>query len=133
MLLRNADIRLMLDAAHGGAIREFTWRGLPILRPAVAEADPDPMLMSCFPLVPYANRIAGGRFEFAGHEVRLDRNWDRDPHPLHGQVWRAAWNVEAQSDSRAILTISAGGDDWPWRYRAVQEFELLPDCRRRSG
>ena len=130
MLLRNADTRLMLDAVHGGAIREFSWRGLGILRPAAAatEADYDPMLMACFPLVPYANRIAGGRFTFAGHEVRLRRNWERDPHPLHGQAWRAAWTVESASDGQATLAFSGGGDEWPWRYRAVQEFELLADA-----
>jgi aldose 1-epimerase len=127
MLLRNADTRLMLDAVHGGAIREFSWRGRAILRPAAADADYDPMLMACFPLVPYANRIAGGRFVFAGHEVRLQRNWDRDPHPLHGQAWRAAWTVEAASDFQATLAFSGGGDEWPWRYRALQEFELLAD------
>jgi aldose 1-epimerase len=128
MLLRNADTRLMLDAAHGGAIREFSWRGIAILRPTVAEADTDPMLMACFALVPYANRIAGGRFTFEDHVVRLPRNWDRDPHPLHGQGWRAAWSVESVSASQATLAFAGGGDDWPWRYRAVQEFELLPDA-----
>jgi aldose 1-epimerase len=127
MLLGNADIRLVLDAAHGGAIREFSWRGLAMLRPAVPGADADPLLMACFPLVPYANRIAGGRFEFAGREVRLRRNWDRGPHPLHGQGWRSAWTVESRTDSRATLAFSGGGDDWPWRYRSVQEFELLAD------
>jgi aldose 1-epimerase len=127
MLLRNADSRLMLDAAHGGAIREFSWRGSPILRPAVSDADTDPMLLACFPLVPYANRIAGGRFAFAGHAVQLRRNWDRDPQPLHGQGWRAAWSVESLSGSQATLAFSGGADEWPWRYRAVQEFELLPN------
>jgi aldose 1-epimerase len=127
MLLRNADTRLMLDAGHGGAIREFSWRGIAVLRPAVAGADNDPMLMACFPLVPYANRIADGRFAFDGHEVRLQRNWDRDPHPLHGQAWRGAWTVESTSDLKATLAFCGGGDEWPWRYRAVQEFQLLAD------
>lgn len=127
MLLRTADTCLVLDAAHGGAIREFTWRGRAILRPRLPDAENDPMLMACFPLVPYANRIAGGRFDFAGREVRLRRNWDRDPHPLHGQAWRAAWRVETLSGSHARLAFCGGGDDWPWRYRAVQEFELRTD------
>jgi aldose 1-epimerase len=127
MLLRNADTRLMLDAAHGGAIREFSWRGIAVLRPALAGADNDPMLMACFPLVPYANRIIDGRFAFEGQEVRLRRNWDRDPHPLHGQAWRGAWTVESSSELQATLAFSGGGDEWPWRYRAAQEFELLAD------
>ncbi|HTC50724.1 MAG TPA: aldose 1-epimerase [Steroidobacteraceae bacterium] len=127
MVLRNADTRVAVDAAHGGAIREFSWRSMAILRPAVSSTDTDPMSTSCFPLVPYANRIAEGRFAFDAQEVRLRRNWDRDPHPLHGQGWRSAWTVEHSAEARATLAFDGGGDDWPWRYRALQEFQVLAD------
>ena len=40
-----------------------------------------------FPLVPYVNRIRGGRFTFRGREVRLAPNMAGDPSPLHGQGW----------------------------------------------
>ena len=128
MVLGNADCCVTLDAAHGGAIRDFRWRGLDILRPAVADAAADPFSMACFPLVPYANRIAEGRFSSDGRAVQLQRNWDRDPHPLHGQGWRAAWITEQASESTALLVFHGGGDDWPWCYRAVQEFTLLADA-----
>jgi aldose 1-epimerase len=127
MLLRNADTRVMLDAAHGGAIREFNWRGAAILRTGASEADTDPMATSCFPLVPYANRVANGHFAFNGRAVQLRRNWDKDPHPLHGQGWRSAWEVEQSSAAVARLSFIGGGDDWPWRYRAVQDFEVHAD------
>lgn len=127
MVLRNADTRVAVDAAHGGVIREFSWRGKAVLRPALSSTDTDPMSTSCFPLVPYANRIAQGRFTFDGREVQLRRNWDRDPHPLHGQGWRAAWTVEENAATRASLALCGGGDEWPWRYRAVQDFEVFPD------
>ena len=65
--------------------------------------------MACFPLVPYANRIANGRFAFAGDEVQLRRNWDRDPHPLHGQGWRSAWTIEHER--------RGAGHDWHSRWR----------------
>jgi len=127
MVLRNADTRVAVDAVHGGAIREFSWRGRAILRPATSESETDPMSTSSFPLVPYANRIANGKFAFDGQEVQLWRNWDRDPHPLHGQGWRSAWTPQQHSDSHATLAFEGGGDDWPWRYQAVQDFTLLPD------
>ncbi|HTY94753.1 MAG TPA: aldose 1-epimerase [Steroidobacteraceae bacterium] len=127
MVLRNADGRLTLDAAHGGAIRDFSWRGLAVLRPAAAGTGSDPFATACFPLVPYANRIAHGRFAFAGRSVQLRRNWDRDPHPLHGQGWRCAWSIGNATATRAVLTYDGGGDDWPWRYRAEQGFALLED------
>jgi aldose 1-epimerase len=127
MVLRNADSRVTLDAAHGGGVREFSWRGLHIFRPAVPGAENDPFSLSCFPLVPYANRIAHGRFAFAGREVQLRRNWDRDPHPLHGQGWKAAWTIEQTAAAQATMEYFGGGDEWPWRYRARQDFEVLAD------
>ena len=127
MMLRNADCCITLDAAHGGAIRDFRWRGLDVLRPAVAGAAVDPFSLACFPLVPYANRIAHGRFSSNGRAVQLRRNWDGDPHPLHGQGWRAAWTTERASESTALLAFQGGGDDWPWRYRAEQEVTVLAD------
>ncbi len=127
MVLRNGDTLVTVDAAHGGAIREFSWRGRAVLRPAAAPADTDPFSLACFPLVPYANRIAQGRFTFDGRDVHLRPNWDRDPHPLHGQGWRAAWSVEQASAARAVLVFSGGGDEWPWRYRAVQDLTVLAD------
>jgi aldose 1-epimerase len=127
MVLRNADSRVTLDAAHGGGVREFKWRGLDIFRPATTRADTDPFCLSCFPLVPYANRIANGRFAFDGQDVQLPRNWDRDPHPLHGQGWQAPWRAHQNSAAQASLEFLGGGDEWPWRYRAVQDFTVLED------
>ncbi len=128
MVLRNADSRVTLDAAHGGGVREFSWRGLDIFRPATAGADTDPFALGCFPLIPYANRIANGRFAFEGHEVRLRRNWDRDPHPLHGQGWLKPWGIQQTSPTQATMEFLGGGDEWPWRYRAVQDFVLEADA-----
>jgi aldose 1-epimerase len=127
MVLTNVGSHTTLDAAHGGAIRDFTWRDRPILRPAAAGTDTDPFSMACFPLVPYANRIAQGRFRCDGREIQLRRNWDQDPHPLHGQGWRSAWTIEQTSLATAVMSFDGGGDDWPWRYRAVQELAVLPD------
>ena len=122
VLLGNADIRLVLDPGHGGAIREFLWRGRPVLR--TAGASTDPFEQACFPLVPYVNRIAGGRFEAAGRVVNLAPNWSADPHPLHGQGWRAPWMVESATPSAAMLCFEGGGDAWPWRYCARQRVVL---------
>ncbi len=128
MVLRNADSRVTLDAAHGGGVREFVWRGLNIFRPATTSAATDPFSLGCFPLIPYANRIANGRFTFDGREVSLRRNWDRDPHPLHGQGWLKPWSIKQDSATQATMELIAGGDEWPWPYRALQEFALLADA-----
>jgi len=120
-------IKLILAPRQGGAIRELKWGNQDVLRPTPAEAGDDPFELACFPMVPYVNRIAHGRFNFGGHEVSLRPNWSADPHPLHGQGWRAPWSVVSASLSSARLAFEGGGDEWPWRYRCEQSFELLDD------
>jgi len=125
--LRRGAVRLMLDPRHGSAIREFEWRGQPIFRPASTSSVDDPFEMACFPMVPFVNRVAHGRFQFGGHAVQLSRNWRADPHPLHGQGWQADWQVVAVSHSSATVRFEGGADEWPWRYGCEQRFALLPD------
>jgi aldose 1-epimerase len=127
ILLQQDSAALVLEPAKGGAVREWRRGQQHLFRPTPAVADDDPFLYACFPMVPYANRIAHGRFTYGGHEVRIEPNWDGDPHPLHGQGWRASWSVGELSDSRAVLYFDGGGDEWPWRYRCQQLFELRPD------
>ena len=126
-MLQRDGARLSLAPGHGGAVHEFKWRGRDVLRPTPRGLGDDPLDTACFPMVPYVNRVAQGRFEFAGREVRLERNWDKDPHPLHGQGWRGSWDVVTHSDTRALLRFEGGADEWPWRYRSEQQFELEPD------
>jgi aldose 1-epimerase len=111
--------RLILNPALGGAIMHFEQRGLPVLRPTPAGAD-DPLQTASFPLVPFANRIAGGRFDFDGREIRLAPNLGDHPHTLHGQGWRDAWTVAAVSPGRAVLTLAHAADEWPWSWTAEQ-------------
>jgi aldose 1-epimerase len=126
LALRHEDTQLTLDAARGGAILEFSWRDRAIFRPTPRSAGTDPFALACFPMVPYANRIAHGRFNFGARAVHLERNWGEDRHPLHGQGWRSPWQVSAATASSARLTFDGGADEWPWRYRAEQYLQLSP-------
>jgi aldose 1-epimerase len=126
LVLEHEDTQLILDPARGGGVREFSWRNRPVFRTTHPTAGADPLDLACFPLVPYANRIADGLFRFDGRSVQLQRNWDGDPHPLHGQGWRSPWTVAAASAQAATLAFEGGGDEWPWRYRSEQHFELRP-------
>jgi aldose 1-epimerase len=127
LVLQCHAARLTLDPLRGGAIRAFKCHGQDVLRPTAANAGDDPFDAACFPMVPYANRVADGRFGFEGLAVRLEQNWSEDPHPLHGQGWRAPWAVMAAATSNATLRFDGGGDEWPWRYRCEQSFQLLQD------
>jgi aldose 1-epimerase len=126
--LRAAHLNLQLSPSIGGAISAFEWGGdgaasRPILRKCHSPLE-KVLEASSFPLVPYVNRIRGGRFSFRGREVRLEPNMAGDPSPLHGQAWLNAWEVERQGETSAVLTYRHDAGEWPWSYEARQEFAL---------
>jgi aldose 1-epimerase len=87
---------------------------------------------ACYPLIPYSNRIAQGRFSFEGVEHRLALNFGDHPHSIHGDAWQRPWQVVEADDARyrLALTHRPDGDEakgWPFAYRAEQLFELSPD------
>lgn len=99
------------------------------LRPADHEAlaRRDPLAMASFPLVPFCNRIRGGRAHFEGREVRFPPNdpGQPSPHPLHGVGWRRAWAVRSQSDEAVELALEvAACEAWPWHFSASQRIAL---------
>ena len=110
----------------GGAIDYLRHGGRDVLRPT--PPDPaDALETACFPLVPFANRIAHGRFEFAGRRYQLPLNFGDHPHNLHGLGWQAAWDVVTSGIDHVVLRHEhGGGDAWRWPYRAEQHLSLAP-------
>jgi aldose 1-epimerase len=88
----------------------------------------DPLGMSCFPMVPFCNRIRCGRFEFDGRAHVLAQSGAIEPHALHGAAWRRPWSVEAHDAASTRLCFCNDGEDWPSAYRAVQQFDLSAEC-----
>jgi aldose 1-epimerase len=133
MILTAGTLRVELNPSIGGSISAFEWIRdgcrLPILRKSNS-AHQNVLEAASFPLVPYVNRIRGGRFTFRGRQVRLIPNMAGDPSPLHGQGWLNPWIVEESSDDRAALSYRHHAGEWPWDYAVRQEFAL--DERRLS-
>lgn len=97
-------------------------RPTPADAPAAGEAD----RFACFPLVPFSNRIAHGRFVFDGREVRLPCPPPHAPHSIHGHGWSAPWRVDTADGATARLVYTHAPGHWPWRYSAVQAVALDP-------
>jgi aldose 1-epimerase len=129
LTLRSGGAALDLLPEVGGAIARFAVNGIDVLRPAMTGTR-DVLATGCFPLVPFANRIANGRFAFADEAVRLAPNFGEHPHPLHGQGWQSHWTVRTRSLDSAILAVAHPGGDWPWAYEAEQTFGLTEDSLR---
>ncbi|HEY6048918.1 MAG TPA: aldose 1-epimerase [Sphingomicrobium sp.] len=143
LTLSAGDLRLRLSPSIGGSISAFEWLGENCARPILRKCNSpleNVLDAGCFPLVPYVNRIRGGRFTFRGREVRLTPNMKGDPSPLHGQGWLNAWDAERSDERGAVLTYRHRADEWPWDYEARQEFALDEQglsvrltCRNTSG
>jgi aldose 1-epimerase len=116
-----------LSPSVGGAISAFDWvdegSSRPILRKCHSPLE-KVLDASCFPLVPYVNRIRDGRFTFRGREVRIAPNMPGDFSPLHGQGWLNAWSIEQADARRATLDYHHAAGEWPWTYEARQEIAL---------
>jgi aldose 1-epimerase len=125
--------RLALDLAPncGGSISRFAVEGKgDILRPTPPKAlvSGKGNDSSCYPLVPYSNRIAEGRLDFDGETLKLAANWPGLRHPMHGDGWARAWQVERNDTRSAALVYEHDGLlGWPFRYRARQSFRLDGD------
>jgi aldose 1-epimerase len=120
-----AGYKLALAPDIGGSIARFERDGRPILR---GHADPkSPLDCASFPLVPYCNRIRGGRFTFRGRSVAIAPNMAGDPSPLHGEGWLGPWTVEAHGADHAVLSFGHPPGEWPWAFGARQSFRLSAD------
>jgi aldose 1-epimerase len=51
-----------------------------------------------------------------------------EPLPLHGQGWLANWHVVSADGRTAVLEFEHEPGDWPWHYRARQEFSVSTNC-----
>jgi aldose 1-epimerase len=123
--------RVELAPKVGGAIAQFTFAGVDVLRrtPSDARTAGDVRAHACYPLVPYSNRIANARLAIAGGTVELARNLGDHPNSIHGVGWQRAWQVVSDDGTSALLALehAANGADaraWPWPFRATQWFGL---------
>ena len=104
----------------GGCVLSCRYEGQDILRPAQDASDP--VLTSCFPLVPFSNRIAKGQFSFDGHDIKLPLTRSGEPHPIHGYGWISEWGVSRHLKDILELSFDYTDTDWPWAFRCTQSF-----------
>lgn len=126
LTLTAGALSLELAPSLGGSIWRFDAGERPVLRAATATTT-SVLDTGCFPLVPYVNRIRGGRFTCDGRTVTIAPNALPDPSPLHGQGWQSAWTVDEATPTRVALGYRHDAGEWPWTYEARQVFALDPD------
>ena len=115
----------------GGGISELILAGHEILlRERNVDADEaDPRNLGEFPMGPWVNRVANGRFAWQEREICVADGPGHDPQGLHGIGWRRSWSISDRSDTEASLGITwNGGAGWPFPFGLTRRFVLDP-CR----
>ena len=121
------DWECRLRPEIGGCVAALRRGGIDILRP-MPPASKEPLDSACFPLVPFCNRVAGGRFRFGNHDVALSPNHLPEPHALHGLGWHRSWSVViSEPDHARLVHAHDGKSGWPWPYHSEQNVRLGPD------
>lgn len=103
----------------GGRLGQLDLGDGPLLRPF--EAGLDWMRWGCYPLLPWSNRVPGGRLRFGTIDAVLPVN-SSDGSAIHGLAADRPWDVLASGASTAELTIEV--DVAPYRVVGRQTFEL---------
>jgi aldose 1-epimerase len=123
--LQNSYLSLTISPSNGGGIVSFEAFGESVLKPA-----PDPISgptdPAAFVLLPYCNRIAHGHARFGNQSFRLTRPLAGEPHALHGEGWRSAWEVKNHDEEIVELRFvhKPTKGTWPWAFEATQRYEL---------
>lgn len=128
LCLASGALTLDLRPGLGGSVASFRRGGVDVFRPlaeAEAEAEdiaPNVVDTGMFPMVPYANRIPGNLFHYAGRDYRLKANNPPERFNVHGTGWHRPWQVaEAGADAARLVLEDATEAH---AYRAEQIFAL---------
>lgn len=125
VLLVAGDSRCEIAPALGGSILALSVAGVDLLRPA-PPGTRDILDVACLAMLPFANRVAQGRFTFRRRDIVIGVDPAGAPHALHGHGWRRRWTLVDRSGDRAMLACRHDGAGWPWPYRAEQTIVLTP-------
>lgn len=126
--LCRAGLTVGLDP-RGAVITGLWWQGaggarLPLLRDGSGH-EGDPARSSCFPLLPFGNRVRGNRFTVGDQAFGLAPNQPWDPHYLHGDGWLSLWAMERVDHATLRFTLrhpAAPGE--PYAYDAAIDYAL---------
>jgi aldose 1-epimerase len=85
--------------------------------------------MAGFPLLPYANRIAEGRFTWDGRAYTLAKNSGEQPNTIHGIGRHRAWDVREVEPNAVNLSLTHPADaEWPFALEATLSYALNGPC-----
>jgi aldose 1-epimerase len=127
LVITNGKSTCEIWPEYGGSIGRWAIGEQEMFRRARPSAtrQPLPLGMSSFPLVPYSNRISGGRFNWMNTQYQLNANFPPEPHAIHGTGWTASWTVtDHQSSTITLRYTHAPNAAWPFPFEAEQHISI---------
>ena len=125
--MRSGPLRVRLWPEAGGRITALSHEGYGDILVPMDESPFDPEIWpkaGAYPLIPFHNRIRGGRFSWDAREYGLPLH-PSEPNALHGFSSRRAWTVRDMGPDSVVLTLTHAGDRyWPWPILAEQHIAL---------
>jgi aldose 1-epimerase len=110
----------------GGGIREYTHGGRPVLEPYPADAMADGAHGA--PLVPWPNRIGGGRYRFADSDHQLALTEPEKGNAIHGLLMWSSWHaVNHRSDEVTMRAQIHPMQGYPFHLEVTVRYALSPD------
>ena len=125
LTLRHGDLLCDIKPELGGSIAGL-WLGTDPVLSSLPGAQMQTVRQSgSYPLVPFSNRIGQAQLQWAGTSHPLVRNFDPEPHAIHGVGWQRPWAVLESSDTFALLAFEHKADaSWPFDFDCSQAFKL---------
>jgi aldose 1-epimerase len=134
LTLRNGSMALDVLPGQGACWQALRYApagrpAMDILRP-MPDAATDPFASGGFALVPWSNRLFGGRLMAGDQSLSVPATREGIAHPVHGVGWQTGWQVERASGAEAVLSYRhSASDRWPFDHQSTQTLEL----RRRGA
>jgi len=117
MRLDSANASATFSLTRGGRLASLMVHGHELLLTA---GDDEAFGWGSFPMVPYAGRIADGRFSVGNTDYELPITMA--PNAIHGTAWIQPWTRTSDGEMQADL-----GPDWPLGGSVVQTVDLSDD------
>jgi len=125
LILRNGEMRCDIKPALGGCIAGLWLGDVPVLRSTPAGDLHSVRLSGSYPLVPFSNRVGHATLQWQGTDHPLVKNFEPEPHAIHGVGWERPWGVLEAGDTFAMLSYQHKADAaWPFDFDSSQAFKL---------
>jgi aldose 1-epimerase len=127
--IQSGDLSVGLVPELGGSLAYFRKDGADLMRPlsAADRARGDVLGVAMFPMIPYANRIAGNQFTFDGRTYHFAENNPPERFNVHGTAWQLPWTERRLGDDETVMELRHAAPDEPYSYAAWQRLKLSAD------